>query len=176
MITPELVSEVLDCPIEDAQTYLPGVLDALRSKNLLNNHTLIAVLATIGVETGGFKPIPECGGDDYFTENYENRDDLGNTEPGDGALYHGRGYVQITGRANYKDYGGKVDAPLEDNPDLALDPDVAAKVLVQYFWDREIDKAAKDGDWQSVRTLVNGGLNGWDTFSGLVGKLQQYLG
>lgn len=54
---------------------------------------------------------------------------LGNTQPGDGSMFHGRGYVQITGRANYLRAGRELVLPLVRNPDLAMRADVAAKIL-----------------------------------------------
>lgn len=175
MISPALTSVILDCPLKDAQTYLPGVMKGLHAKGILTKATLIAALATIGVETAGFQPINEWGDDDYFTDMYEGRDDLGNTQPGDGVRYHGRGFIQITGRANYRSYGKKLGVKLEENPELALDPDIAAKILIEYFWDREVDKAAQEADWKGVRQLVNGGLNGWDHFWPVVQHLQASL-
>ena len=118
-----------------------------------------------------FLPINEYGGDAYFTKMYEGRKDLGNTQPGDGARYHGRGYIQLTGRANYRSYGQKLGLALEQNPDLALEPDVAARILARYMKDHGVDRLAAAGDWEGVRRAVNGGLNGWDRFSGLVQKL-----
>ena len=109
----------------------------------------------------------------YFKTMYEGRKDLGNVRAGDGVRYHGRGYIQLTGRANYRTYGKKLGVPLEKNPDLALRPDVAAKVLAAYVADHGIAKLAAAGDWQGVRRAVNGGLNGWDRFSSLVQGLQQ---
>ncbi len=177
LITPDMVANILGCDISQPQTYLPGVLQALRDYNIYNRPTLIAAIATIGVETEGFQPIEEYGDDAYFTENYEGRDDLGNTQPGDGARYHGRGFVQITGRANYHDYGEKIGigTQLEDNPDLALDAKVAAEILACYFQDHDISDTAAAGDWQGVRIAVNGGLNGWDVFSGYVDAADQTI-
>jgi peptidoglycan hydrolase-like protein with peptidoglycan-binding domain len=175
MISPALTTVILNCELQDAQTYLPGLMKGLQAKGILTKSTLMAALATIGVETAGFRPIQEWGDDDYFTEMYEGRDDLGNTEPGDGVRYHGRGFIQITGRANYASYGKKLGVKLEENPDLALDAEISAKILVEYFWDREVDKAAQEGDWKGVRQLVNGGLNGWDVFWPIVQHLQASL-
>lgn len=58
---------------------------------------------------------------------------LGNTEPGDGYKYRGRGYNGLTGRANYRKYGSLVGENLEGNPDLLDDPRIAAKVAVQFM-------------------------------------------
>src|SRR5204862_773156 len=89
---------------------------------------------------------------------------LGNTQPGDGARYHGRSFLQLTGRANYRRYGQKLGVDLEGNPELALDPDISARILATYFLDRGIPAKAAAGDWQGVRRAVNGGLNGYDRF------------
>lgn len=58
---------------------------------------------------------------------------LGNTQPGDGYKYRGRGFNQLTGRSNYKFYGQKIGVDLENNPDFLKDPTVAAKQLAMYF-------------------------------------------
>lgn len=163
-VLPELAALVMGCTIKQATTNLPYITKSLESRYILNRLTLIAVLGTIKVETGGFSPISEYGGDDYFCEMYEGRSDLGNTQAGDGILYKGRGFVQITGRANYEYYGRKLEINLIENPDLALQAETASEILAEYFADRRISQAANAHDWELVRRLVNGGLNGWDEF------------
>jgi Putative peptidoglycan binding domain len=96
-----------------------------------------------------------------------------NTRPGDGARYHGRGFIQLTGRANYAKYGQLLGVPLEDDLDLALTAPVAAGILALYFKDHGLAAVARKGDWEGVRRGVNGGLNGWDRFSGLVQALEK---
>ena len=61
---------------------------------------------------------------------------LGNTQPGDGGKYIGRGYIQLTGRANYTKYGAMVNQDLLGNPKLLSDPTIAAEVSVKYMLDR----------------------------------------
>jgi hypothetical protein len=133
--------------------------------------TLIAAIATVAVETGSFAPIKERGGPAYFAKLYEGRADLGNTEPGDGARYCGRGFVQITGRYDYRKYGRDLGIDLEDAPLRALEPAVAAGILALYFRDRRIPLAAAACNWTRVRRLVNGGLNGWADFIACVNGL-----
>jgi hypothetical protein len=167
------IATICGCAGANVEQHWPGLEHALTECGINTRECVIAAIATIGTEVPAFLPINEYGGNSYFTKMYEGRKDLGNTQPGDGARYHGRGYIQLTGRANYRAYGEKLGLPLERNPDLALRPDVAARILARYMKDRGIDKLAARGDWQGVRRAVNGGLNGWDRFSTLVQGLQQ---
>jgi len=170
-LTPTQIGTICGCAGANVEQHWPGLQKAMAECGMSDHACMVAAIATIGTEVPSFLPINEYGGNAYFTKMYEGRKDLGNTQPGDGARYHGRGYIQLTGRANYRSYGQKLGLPLEQNPDLALRPEVAARILARYMKDRGIDKLAERGDWQGVRRAVNGGLNGWDRFSGLVTQL-----
>jgi putative chitinase len=61
---------------------------------------------------------------------------LGNTQPGDGGKYIGRGYIQLTGRSNYARYGTMIGQDLLGNPQLLNTPGIAAEVAVKYMLDR----------------------------------------
>jgi predicted chitinase len=167
------IAAATGCPPENVKRFWPAIQAACLQHGLTDRASVIAIVATIATEVASFEPINEFGGDKYFAKNYENRPDLGNTQPGDGVRFHGRGFIQLTGRANYRSYGQKLGLPLEDEPELALQPEVAAKLLASYFADRGIADAARQGDWERVRRKVNGGLNGWDRFSSIVAKLEQ---
>ena len=167
------IAAVIGCPVKTIRANWPPLLEALSEHGIDSVPCQIATLATVGTEVGSFAPINEYGGPAYFKKMYEGRKDLGNVRAGDGVRYHGRGYIQLTGRANYRTYGEKLGVPLEKKPDLALRPDIAAKILAAYVNDHGIAKLAAGGDWQGVRRAVNGGLNGWDRFSTLVQGLQQ---
>lgn len=94
-------------------------------------------LATTWHETAAtMQPIKEYGGPAYFMDRYDITGKkphiaraLGNTQPGDGARFAGRGYVQLTGRANYDRAGKAVRQDLLGNPDLAMRPDIAAQIM-----------------------------------------------
>ena len=62
--------------------------------------------------------------------------ELGNDVIGDGYRYRGRGYVQLTGKSNYRKYSGASGKDLVTDPDALLESSIAAKVTIQYFKDR----------------------------------------
>lgn len=94
-------------------------------------------LATAYHETAHtMQPIEERGGERYFFRMYDIggqrppvAKELGNIYPGDGVLYRGRGFVQLTGRRNYARAAKETGYPLEGNPDLAKRPDIAALIM-----------------------------------------------
>lgn len=119
-------------------------------------------LATAWPETAfTMQPIHEYGGPAYFKRRYDIEGskpalarDLGNIHPGDGVKYAGRGYVQITGRTNYRRFG------IEDAPDDALKPDVAARIMVEGMTKGSFTgKKLADylpGDYVNARRIING--------------------
>jgi len=94
-------------------------------------------LATAWHETAhSMQPIKEYGGDAYLTRMYDvtgmnpNRAVRhGNTEPGDGIKYAGRGYCQLTWKCNYRTMGEALGYDLVGNPDLALQPKIAGRIM-----------------------------------------------
>lgn len=126
------------------------------------------LLATAFHETARtMQPITEYGGRRYF-DKYDTgklAKDLGNTPEadGDGYLYRGRGYVQITGRANYAKAGAKLGIDLLGEPDAALRPAVASRILVQgcvegWFTGARLGDylASQNPDYRGARRVVNG--------------------
>lgn len=91
---------------------------------------------------------------------YEGRADLGNTEPGDGVRYKGRGPLQLTGRANYRAAGKALGEPLEQQPELAARLDVGMRVAAWYWRERAINSRADVSDFVGVTKRINGGTNG----------------
>ena len=91
---------------------------------------------------------------------YEGRPDLGNTQPGDGVRFKGRGLLQLTGRANYREMGRILGLALEDQPELAADPAISLRIACEYWRSRSINALADKDDLEAVTRKVNGGLNG----------------
>lgn len=88
---------------------------------------------------------------------------MGNTNPGDAYKFRGRGHIQLTGRDNYAAASKALGIDLESNPDLAADPEVAAKVAT-WYWKKNprLGEAARRGDVKGVTQGINGGQNGYD--------------
>ena len=123
------------------------------------------LIATAKHETADtMQPITEYGGRKYF-EKYDTgklAKALGNTPAadGDGYTYRGRGYVQLTGRANYAKAGDALGLDLLRKPDLALQPSVAALILVRgccdgWFTGKKLGDYLP-GDYRGARRVVNG--------------------
>jgi hypothetical protein len=133
---------------------------------------ICAALGTIRAETEGFVPISEFPSHFNTTPGmpafsaYDGRASLGNTQPGDGARFRGRGFVQLTGRANYHAYAEKIGLDIESFPDMANAPEVAAVLLATFLAD-VADKMRADlaaNQMAAARKLVNGGTYGLDKF------------
>jgi putative chitinase len=174
-VTVAVVSKMFPAtPLDPIKKHLPDVLGALVAADLTSVPVVLAALATIRAETEGFVPIGEFlsrfntspGGHPF--DLYDNRKDLGNQGPPDGASFKGRGYVQLTGRANYAKFGPIVGvADLVDQPDQANDSEVAAKILAAFLKAKEaaLATALAADDLAAARRLVNGGTNGLDRFT-----------
>ena len=169
-LTPEEVAATAGFPLQNVRLNLPQLIRALEEFEIATRGVYIGALATLRVECPPFEPIDEYGGPAHWTR-YEGRKDLGNIQAGDGVRYHGRGYIQLTGRANYRQMGLRIGLPLEERPELALEPQTAAKIFACFFLDRKVAEAAHNEDWKAVRKRVNGGLNGWEMFIATVQKL-----
>jgi len=162
-------------PVANISANLPPVLDALVGANMPDKLMVLMALGTIRAETESFQPISE--GQSRFNTSpsghpfdlYDHRQDLGNQGPPDGSRFCGRGFVQLTGRFNYAKYGealGLADR-LVKKPELANQPDIAARILSAFLKDKErpIKEALLESDLKRVRRLVNGGSHGLQRFS-----------
>lgn len=154
---------------------LPFVLEALRERGLHDRPMVLMALATIRAEAEPFMPIDEGRSKFNSSPNghpfdlYDNRRDLGNRGRPDGDRYKGRGFVQLTGRDNYRRYGPRLKTPanLEARPQLAKSSAVAADLLALFLGDRElqIKDALLHDNLMAARRLVNGGSHGLAPFT-----------
>ena len=174
--TPAQVAKMFPgVPLTNIETNLPFVMDALDAAGLGDKNMVLMALATIRAETGNFTPLSEFqskfntppGGPPFSL--YDNRKDLGNQGPPDGANFRGRGYIQLTGRSNFKIHGAAIGLgdQLITNPTLANQPDIAAKLLASFLKAHEaaIRQALAQNNLAAARKLVNGGSHGLDAFT-----------
>jgi len=148
---------------KDYESYLEQYLDANGPKNLPNYSKMAkaAIMAQCAHESGGFRYFKEFASG----KAYEGRKDLGNTQSGDGVKYKGRGYIQITGRANYRACGNYIGKDLINQPQL-LEQKEAGAAAVIWFFSKGNPRAYKIGTkvpWSDLLTVtksVNGGTNG----------------
>jgi putative chitinase len=117
-----------------------------------------AFLANIAHESGSLRYVEEIASGDA----YEGRKDLGNTQPGDGRRFKGRGLPQITGRDNYRACGAALGLDLLADPDLLEQPLPAAR-SAGWFWKTKNLAPLADADkFGSLCRIWNGGYNGID--------------
>lgn len=162
-------------PVENIHANLPFVLAALGKKELADKPMVLMALAMVRAETESFVPISEGispfntspGGHPF--DLYDYRKDLGNAGRGDGEKFKGRGFIQLTGRANYQQYSAALGLgqQLAENPEWANAPDIAAELLASFLKEKEraIKEALLEKDLKLARTLVNGGSHGLERFA-----------
>jgi predicted chitinase len=133
----------------------------------ITGNELVSFLSQCAHETLDFKHMKEIGGSLDFRK-YDPKyapkkaKALGNKQIGDGAKYKGRGYIQLTGRDNYKRAGAALGLPLEAKPELVEKPEVAAKVAVWYWKTRVANKVDSFKDTKAVTKTINPGMKHLD--------------
>lgn len=144
---------------KSARQHWPAIVAEANKQGITNKAQLAYILATTVHESGAGTHMQEIASGSA----YEGRRDLGNTQSGDGVRYKGRGYVQITGRNNYRDWGKRLGMDLVGNPSLAERPEVAAKILVGgmkmgTFTGKKLDDYINGSktDFAGARRIVNG--------------------
>lgn len=174
-LTPAQIATAIAAPLSGVTTSWPALESALVKHGIYSEACAIAVIATVRVECPTFLPIHEYGDAAYFTKHYEGRADLGNTQPGDGVRYAGRGFIQLTGYTNYLNYGRRIGLALVAEPQRALEPGIAAEILALYFADHCMSYVHAE-NWPAVRKAVNGGTNGLPLFLHCITSLQAAIG
>ena len=151
---------------DNMRSVIDGLAMAGIGAGLNRPHRLAMYLGQLAHESGGWVYDREVWGDTAAQKRYEGRKDLGNTQPGDGYRYRGRGPMQITGRANttdFRDWARSMDRQAPDfvaNPDL-INTDPWEGLGPIWYWEtRQLNRYADQGDFLTVTRRVNGGKNG----------------
>jgi predicted chitinase len=139
-----------------ARAYLPHLNNAMAEAGINTKQRQAMFLAQLAHESGEFRYMEEIASG----AAYEGRRDLGNTQPGDGTRFKGRGPIQLTGRANYRAAGQALGIDLENNPRRAADPDVGFRTAAWFWKSRGLNSLAEAGNFREVTRRINGGYNG----------------
>lgn len=128
-------------------------------------------IAQVAHESGGFHYVKELASG----ANYEGREDLGNTEQGDGIRYKGRGLIQITGRANYITCADALAIDCIEQPEILERPDLAARSAAWFWQTRGLNELADKGDFLRITKRINGGTNGYADRQAYLARAQQVI-
>jgi putative chitinase len=113
-------------------------------------------LAQLGHESGELRYTQELASGTA----YEGRKDLGNTQPGDGMRFKGRGLIQLTGRANYTAFSKACGQDLLTHPELLAETPLAVDVAVWFWAQHGLNALADKDDVVRITKRINGGTNG----------------
>jgi putative chitinase len=139
--------------------YYEPLVAGMKKYDITSNLRMAHFIAQLAHETASFLYAEEIASG----AAYEGRGDLGNTQPGDGQRFKGRGLIQLTGRANYAEYSKDSGVDYVAKPQLvATDPFVGVDVACWYWNKRGISKFADQDDVKAVTRAINGGYNGLD--------------
>lgn len=159
MITADLLRSAMPSAGARADEYAPH-LEAARRRFVGDNwHHVAMWLAQISHESGSLRYVLELASGDA----YEGRQSLGNTQPGDGRKFRGRGLLQVTGRDNYTRCGYELNLPLVERPELLEQPEHAAMSAGWVWQSHGLGALCEAPDpVLAVTRRLNGGINGLD--------------
>lgn len=136
--------------------HLPYIVPAMDAARIDTPRRIAAFVAQLAHESGEYRYMEEIADGSA----YEGRADLGNTQPGDGRRFKGRGPIQITGRANYAACGRALGLDLVNHPELLMLPEHATASACWFWNSRQLSPLA-DRDWfRLITRRINGGYNG----------------
>lgn len=160
-LTADLLCAIVQAP--RAGKHVPIVaaiardLPDIQREHAINTPLRLAhFLAQIAHESDGFRTVTEYASG----KAYEGRRDLGNTQPGDGIRFKGRGLIQLTGRANYRKFGKLMGINLEAAPEAAANLLHVTELAALFWADRNLNPKADADDLEAITKAINGGRNG----------------
>lgn len=160
MITAEQIAESTGANIMRVAGWLSSINDTCDEFGINTPQRKAMFLAQVGHESGSLVFTHELWGPTEEQNGYEGRADLGNTQPGDGFRYRGRGLIQVTGRSNYAAAAMDMDIDCLDNPDLLLTSQNAARSAGWFWKSHGLNEIADTGDFIHCTKIINGGING----------------
>jgi putative chitinase len=163
----ELSADILQrmmppCPLTLA-TKMVGPLNAAMKRGEINTRLRVAAfIAQIGHESLDLAFMKEIASG----AAYEGRLDLGNTQPGDGKKFKGRGPIQVTGRDNYTKFAAWAKIDCVNHPELLEDPAIGFLASVWFWTTRGLNALADKENFLGISLRINGKRsdgfpNGW---------------
>lgn len=160
-MTPQVLAAALGIPMGRALDWADPLSAAMALWAIDSPVRQAMFLAQVGHESGRLIYVRELWGPTPAQSGYEGRADLGNTQPGDGRKFMGRGLIQVTGRANYARAAVALNLPLIDQPELLEQPSNAANSAAWFWNTKGLNVLADAGDFETITRRINGGLNGY---------------
>lgn len=163
-MTPQQLRQATGCALYEAQRWAEHITAAMDKFEINTHDRQTAFLAQVAHESGRFVYVREIWGPTAAQRRYEGRKDLGNTQPGDGFRYRGRGLIQITGRANYRKAGQALGVGFESNPELLERQDWASESAAWFWAEHGLNELADRGTelaFKQITKRINGGTNGY---------------
>lgn len=156
MITAEQLTQIMPLAAKRVDGFLDPLNAAMAEFGINTPARQASFLSQIGHESGQLRYVEEIASG----KAYEGRADLGNTQPGDGVRYKGRGLIQITGRTNYIACMMALGIDCVHDPELLETPTNACRSAA-WFWQKHgLNELADAGDQVKVTRKINGGING----------------
>lgn len=157
-MTADQLREIMPYAGQRADTFAAPLTAAMLEFGISTPQQQAAFLAQVAHESGSLRYTRELADG----RAYEGRGDLGNTQPGDGPRYKGRGLLQITGRANYAACGAALGLDLIARPELLEIPEGACRSAGWFWQTRQLNKLADTDSFGMLTKRINGGFNGID--------------
>lgn len=157
MVTVEQLQRILpSCPRGMVTRFCAPLNAAMAAYEITTPARQAAFIAQLAHESGEFRYVRELASG----AAYEGRKDLGNTLPGDGVRFRGRGLIQITGRENYKACGEALHKDLLTSPELLETPELACLSAAWFWHTRKLNALADVARFVDITKRINGGTNG----------------
>jgi putative chitinase len=181
MLTDAQLKQVMpNLSAQKLQLYLPHLNHAMLVHDVITPLRIAAFVAQLAHESGEFRWMEEIWGPTAAQRRYEPPGDLakrlGNTQPGDGKRFKGRGPIQITGRFNYKKYGDLLGIDLAADPALAAAPEHAFATAGLFWQSNGLNELADAQQFVTITRRINGGTNGLDDRQKYYDRAKSVLG